>query len=81
MEKNHEFIRYIIPKGKSMLNLTDEDVRRMTCHINSVARDSLNGQTPFNLADLLLSKKVPEFLGLHRVSPDEVFLKPALFKK
>lgn len=81
LEKNHEFIRYIIPKGNSMHNLNDEDVRRMTCHINSIARDSLNGKTPFDLAELLLSKKVPEFLGLHRVSPDEVFLKPALFKK
>ena len=35
-----------------------EDVRLMTCHINSVARDGLNGQTPFDLAELLLSEKV-----------------------
>lgn len=81
LEKNHEFIRYIIPKGNSMFNLSDEDVRLMTCHINSVARDSLNGQTPFDLAELLISKKVPEFLGLHKISPDEVILKPALIKK
>ena len=64
-----------------MFNLSDEDVRLMTCHINSVARDSLNGQTPFDLAELLISKKVPEFLGLHKISPDEVILKQALIKK
>lgn len=81
LEKNHEFIRYIIPKGNSMFYLTPEDVRLMTCHINSIARDSLNGQTPFDLASLLISKKVPEFLGLHKISPDEVILKPALLKK
>lgn len=81
LEKNHEFIRYIIPKGSSMFYLTPEDVRLMTCHINSIARDSLNGQTPFDLASLLISKKVPEFLGLHKISPDEVILKPALLKK
>ena len=81
LEKNHEFIRYIIPKGSSMFYLTPEDARLMTCHINSVARDSLNGQTPFDLASLLISKKVPEFLGLHKISPDEVILKPALLKK
>ena len=81
LEKNHEFIRYIIPKGKSMNHLTEDDVRLMTCHINSIARDGLNGQTPFDLAELLLSKKVPEFLGLRKVSPDEVILRPALFRK
>ena len=61
--------------------LTEEDVKRMTCHINSVARDSLNGKTPFDLAELLLSEKVLKSLGLHRVSPDQVILKPALLKK
>lgn len=81
LEKNHEFIRYIIPKGRSMSKLTEEDVRLMTCHINSVARDGLNGQTPFDLAELLLSQKVLKSLGLHKVSPDQVILKPALLKK
>lgn len=81
LEKSHEFIRYIIPKGTSMNHLREDDVRLMTCHINSIARDSLNGQTPFDLADLLISKKVPEFLGLHKISPDKVILKSALFKK
>ena len=81
LEKSHEFIRYIIPKGRSMHNLTDEQVRIMTCHINSVARDSLNGKTPFDLAELLLSEKVLNSLGLRKVSPDDVILKPALLKK
>ena len=80
LEKSHEFIRYILPKGRSMHNLTDEKVRLMTCHINSVARDGLNGQTPFDLAELLLSKKVLTSLGLQKISPDCVILKPALLK-
>ena len=81
LEKSHEFIRYIIPKGRSMSKLTSEDVKLMTCHINSVARDGLNGQTPFDLAELLLSEKVLTSLGLRKVSPDLVILKPALLKK
>ena len=64
-----------------MHNLTEEDVRLMTCHINSVARDSLNGRTPFDLAEMLLSEKVLTSLGLRRVSPDHVILKPALLKR
>lgn len=81
LEKNHEFIRYILPKGKSFSNLTDEDVRKLCNHINSVARDNLNGATPFDLASILINKKVLVSLGLEKVSPDEVLLKPALFKK
>lgn len=80
LEKNHEFIRYIIPKGRSMYFLNDELVRKLTCHINSVARKSLNGNTPFDLAALLLNKKVLASLKLQKVPSDEVILKPALLK-
>lgn len=54
--KNHEYIRYVIPKGRSMYRYTQDDINLMTSHINSTARDSLNGATPFDLADLLLDK-------------------------
>ena len=81
LEKNHEFIRYVLPKGKSFSKLDDNDVRILSNHINSVARDNLNGATPFDLASILINKKVLESLGLEKVSPDEVLLKPALFNK
>ena len=80
LEKNHEYIRYIIPKGRSMYKYTQDDINLMTSHINSTARDSLNGATPFDLADLLLDKKIPLLTGLKKVSPDEVLLKPALIE-
>ena len=78
LEKNHEYIRYVIPKGHSMSSLTQRDVNLMASHINSTARDSLNGSSPFDLADLLLDKKIPVLVGQFRVSPDNVLLKPAL---
>lgn len=53
----------------------------MTSHINSTARDSLNGSTPFDLAALLLDKKIPALAGQFKVSPDEVMLKPALIEQ
>jgi len=37
IEKNHEFIRYILPKGKSFNRLNQDDVTLMTNHINSIA--------------------------------------------
>ena len=81
LEKNHEFIRYVIPKGRSMYKYTQEDINLMASHINSTARDSLNGASPFDLAELLLDKRIPLLTGLHKVSPDSVMLKPALIKK
>jgi transposase, IS30 family len=42
IEKNHEYIRYIIPKGISFNNLTQEDITLIINHINSTARASLN---------------------------------------
>lgn len=78
IEKNHEFIRYIIPKGKSMDNYTQDDINRMINHINSVARDSLNGQTPFDLATLLIDNTVLESLNLEKIDPDNILLKPYL---
>ena len=77
---NHEFIRYVIPKGRSMYKYTQEDINLMTNHINSLARDSLNGASPFDLAEILLDKKIPLLTGLKKVSPDEVMLKPELIE-
>lgn len=81
LEKNHEYIRYVIPKGRSMYKYTQDDINLMASHINSTARDSLNGATPFDLAELLLDKKIPVLTGQFKVSPDNVMLKPALLEK
>ena len=80
LEKNHEYIRYVIPKGRSMHKYTQEDMSLLASHINSTARDSLNGSTPFDLADLLIDKKIPVLTGQFKVSPDDVLLKPALLE-
>jgi IS30 family transposase len=80
LEKNHEYIRYVIPKGRSMYKYNQDDINLLASHINSTARDSLNGATPFDLAELLLDKKIPALTGQHKVSPDSVMLKPALIE-
>ena len=81
IKKNHEYIRYILPKGVSFDNCTQEDITLMMNHINSTARASLNGNTPFKLAQMLLNKSLLENLALKHIPADEVHLKPALLKK
>lgn len=47
LEKNHEFIRYVLPKGSSFDCLTQEDVTLLANHINSVRREKFHGKTPY----------------------------------
>ena len=81
IEKNHEFIRYIIPKGTSMDNLTQQDVNLMINHINSLTRPSLNNATPYDLAQILLDKTVLKKLNLKKFPSNEIQLKSKLLKK
>ena len=80
IEKNHEYIRYILPKGKSFDHLTQDKITLMMNHINSTARTSLNRLTPYRLAELLLGNPFLKALLLKPVPADEVCLKPALLK-
>jgi len=81
IEKNHEYIRYICPKGSSFDELEQKDISLIMNHINNAARPSLNGCTPFQLASLLLNKNVINAFGLCPVEPETVVLKPYLIKK
>ena len=78
IEKNHELIRYVIPKGTSFLSLSQSDITLLMNHINNYPRASLNNSTPFALAELLLGKKFLDTVHYHKILPDDVILKPML---
>jgi len=78
LEKNHEFIRYILPKGHSFNELENSDVLLMLNHINSLCRDSLNGKSPLDVAEMLLPADFWVALGFVKIPPCEIFLKPQL---
>lgn len=80
VEKSHEYIRYILPKGSSFDSLTQWDVNRMMNHINSSARASLNGLLPIRLAQLLFDQGTYNALNLREISPDDIILTPDLLK-
>lgn len=81
IERNHEYIRYVIPKGESLDSYTQADAIKLMNHINSEARDSLNGCTPFKLSQLLLSNALHKVLKLREIPADKVSLRPSLLKK
>ena len=80
LERNHEFIRYILPKGCPFTSLTKAQVITMMNHINNTARASLNGRTPFEPASLLLPGTLLRWAGAVAVPHDDVLLKPHLLK-
>jgi len=80
-ERNHEFIRYIIPKGKTLDNLSQEDINLMFSHINSYVRESNQNKTPFELVKERFGSEFLDFIGIKHVEPNDVVLKPILLKK
>ena len=81
IEKNHEYIRYVIPKSQSLDHYKQRDACVLMNHINSEARDSLNGCTPFRLSKMLLNNRLHRLLCLQEIPADQVNLKPSLLKK
>lgn len=83
IEKNHEYIRYVTPKGKSFNPYTQEDITLLMNHINSTRRLSLGGKAPYELVDEHDEDMHALFslLKMDLIPPDEVHLKPDLFTK
>lgn len=81
IERNHEFIRQVLPKGCSFDQLTQEDITLMCNHINSFSRDSLDGKCPYDAAKDFIAKKLPFVLDLRKIPADEVVLRPSLLNK
>ena len=80
LEKNHEYIRYVLPKGKAFTDLTRDQTTLLMNHINSEKRDSLNGHSPYEVSRILLDNKLHQVLGLVEIPADEVTLNPTLIK-
>lgn len=81
IEKNHEYIRYILPKKSSFNNLTQKDCDLITSHINSTSRIILNNKTPYEAVQTLISIDIINKLNIKFINPNQVDLSPNLLKK
>ena len=81
IEKNHEYIRYVLPKGVSFAGLTQEDCYILASHINSVPRLSLNNNSPFDSASLFIGKDNINRLNIKKIDYDDIDLSIRLLKK
>ena len=80
IEREHSDIRTIIPKGISLNHLTQEKVDLMCSHVNSYARESLNGKSPYEMFEFLYNKKILDTLNIQKIPSDQINLTPQLLK-
>ncbi len=83
VERNHEFIRFFLPKSSSFDCLTQTQVDLMMSHINSYSRPSLNDKTPYEMFDFLYGNnalnQLLRLLCLKVIPPDSIVLKNSIF--
>ncbi|WP_102378101.1 IS30 family transposase [Raoultibacter timonensis] len=77
-EKNHVELRKIIPKGTSFQHLTARKLAVVCSHVNSYGRPALGGASPYQLASQVLPEELFDGLGIERIAPEEVVMKPGL---
>jgi len=80
-ERNHEFVRYVIPKGKSLDGLNQTQVDALFSHINAYFRKSKNEKTPFDLANRAFGSGFMKLIGISRVPAKDVCLNASLLTK
>lgn len=81
IEKNHEFIRYILPKGTSFAGLSQNDCYLIASHINSTPRLSLNNHSPYEEAYNFIGKENINKLYISKIDYDDINLTIRLLKR
>ena len=84
MERNHEFIRLVLPKGTayteptSFDGLTQDMVSLMMSHVNAYVRNGLGDRTPYDLFAAEFGEDVAALFGIVRVAANDVTPRPSL---
>jgi IS30 family transposase len=81
IERSHELIRMIIPKGVDFDRFTQAQINLMMSHINSYARKKLNDKSPAYTFSQLETPALLALLGVDLIPPNEICLSPLLLKK
>lgn len=52
----------------------------MIDHINSYGRPELGDKSPYEMFEFYYGKEILDLLGVHKIVPNEIILKPELLK-
>ena len=78
LERNHELVREILPKGVSFDALTQKQAYLALSHVNAYVRYAQGNRTPFEVFEFLYGEGTAAKLHIDRIDPKEVVLKPRL---
>lgn len=77
-ERNHEFVRYVFPKGKSFDGLTQESVDSAFDNINSLVRAGKGDRTPSEAAERAFGEAFLKALRVKKIDKRKVRLTPLI---
>ena len=80
VEKNHTVLRDYIPKGTSLDDYTQDTIDLRLSHMNSIARKSLNGKTPYEMFTFIFGAQLTDLLNIQKIEPENVIQSPVLIK-
>lgn len=78
IENNHELIRRVIPQGVSLKCYTQEDINLLCSNINSLYREALDNNCPFDLVNDYIPIDILNKIDIKRIEPNKVTLIPEL---
>lgn len=78
LERNHELVREVLPKGVSFDGLTQGQADLMMSHVNAYVRLSQSDRTPYDVFEFIHGGGTAAKLHIERIDPKEVVLKPRL---
>ena len=84
VERNHGFIRLVLPKGTAYTEpapfdgLTQHGVSLMMSHVNSYVRKGLGNKTPYDLFTAEQGEEIANIFGISRIAANDVTLRPSL---
>ena len=80
-EVTHELIRYFIPKGQSLDDLTQVAVNLMMSNINSYKRKKLNDRSAYELFSFIYGQDIALKLDINYIDPNNVIMCKKIFNK
>ena len=76
IERNHEFVRLVLPKGTSFPPLAQADVDKLMSPVNSYSRPFLQENSPCDLFAFPHGTDLLDPLGIRNIHANEILSKP-----
>jgi IS30 family transposase len=78
IEWSHTMLRRVLPKGSSFDHLDQDDINLVMSHVNSYSREGLDDKSPMELFAFIHGDNTVQTLGMRKIPPNEIILKPSL---